>query len=83
MTSVVDRNVSATTDADSVSRIASQLSSKRSDYGSGRGRPIMLRLSPTVEGLLNLAKPESQSMSAFLRECAVSFALRKLDESQK
>ena len=83
MASIVDRNSPATADVDSVSRIASELSSKRSDHGSGRGRPIMLRLSPTVEGLLNLAKPEKQAMSAFLRECAVSFALRKLDESQK
>ena len=83
MATAVDRNEIETADADTVSRIASELSSARSEYGSGRGRPIMLRLSPTVEGLLNLAKPEDQPMSAFLRECAVSYTLRKLDESQK
>lgn len=51
--------------------------------GHEAGKPVMLRLSPTVEGLLNLAKPEDQPMSAFLRECAVSCALRKLEDIQK
>ena len=83
MASAVDTNETETANADSVSRIASEMSSARSEYGKGRGKAVMLRLSPTVEGLLNLAKPEDQPMSAFLRECAVSFALRKLDESQK
>ena len=83
MASAVDTNKIVTASADSVSRVASELSSARSEYGKGRGTPVMLRLSPTVEGLLNLAKPKDQPMSAFLRECAVSCALRKLEESQK
>ena len=83
MASAVDRNEIETACAESVSRIASELSSARSGYGEGRGKPVMLRLSPTVEGLLNLAKPEDQPMSSFLRECAVSCALRKLEDIQK
>lgn len=83
MASAIDNEETQTACADSIAEKASKLSSARSEYGKGRGTPVMLRLSPTVEMLLIKAKPEDQPMSAFLRECAVSYALRKLAESQE
>ena len=53
------------------------------DFRAGKGFAVTTRLSPTVLELIQLAKPEDQTMASFLRECALSEALRRLDESQK
>lgn len=70
------------TDAVSVAKVASAFARGRQRYGEGRSDAYCVRLSSTVKGLLEAAKPERQSMPEFLRECALTVALQRLEASQ-
>ena len=63
--------------------MANRLGRSQLQYGEGRGKSHCVRLNATLQGLLEMAKPEGQSMAAFLRECAVQVAFQRLEESQK
>jgi hypothetical protein len=67
----------------SVASVAKALSTKHNDRGRGRAISYCVRLSDTVTGLLEAAKPSDQSMVHFLREAAVTIALQRLEASQK
>jgi len=71
-----------TTDTVSVATVASAFARARQRHGEGRSNAFCVRLSPTVKGLLDAAKPERQSMPEFLRECALTVALQRLEASQ-
>lgn len=79
MSGAIGKNV---TDKDACARVAYGISNTALDHKSGRGHAILCRLSPTVEELLELAKPEGESMASFLRTCALEHALRKLGDAQ-
>jgi hypothetical protein len=67
----------------SVASVAKALSAGRRKYGAGRAAGYCVRLSDTITGLLEAAKPADQSMVHFLREAAVTIALQRLEASQK
>ena len=67
----------------SVTSVAKALSKERRRHGTGRAAGYCVRLSATVSGLLEAAKPADQSMVHFLREAAVTVALQRLEASQK
>jgi len=71
------------TSTPSVASVAKALSSGRRRVGTGRSAGYCVRLSATVAGLLEAAKPSDQSMVHFLREAAVTVALQRLEASQK
>ena len=54
----------------------------RAQTGKGRSQAHCVRLTGAVQSLLEHAKPDKQSMVAFLREAAVTVALQRLDASQ-
>ncbi len=66
-----------------VASVAKALSNGRRQHGTGRAAGYCVRLSGTVAGLLEAAKPANQSMLHFLREAAVTVALQRLETSQK
>jgi len=63
--------------------VASALAATRSSHGEGRGAAHLVRLNNAVLGLLEAAKPVDQPMVHFLKECAVTVALQRLEASQK
>jgi hypothetical protein len=67
----------------SMASVAKALSRKQFRDGSGRSPAYCVRLSDTVAGLLDAAKPADQSMVHFLKEAAVTVALQRLEASQK
>jgi hypothetical protein len=67
----------------SVASVAKALSKGRRQHGTGRAAGYCVRLSDTIAGLLEAAKPADQSMVHFLREAAVTVALQRLESSQK
>ncbi len=67
----------------STAAVARALSTTWNEDGQGRAPSYCVRLSETVAGLLEAAKPSDQSMVHFLREAAVTVALQRLEESQK
>jgi len=62
--------------------VAKAMSKTRMDDGSGMGKGVCVRLTPTVQNLLEHAKSETQSMPQFLREAAITVALQRLEDSQ-
>ena len=70
-------------DQDACARVAYGISKTALDSKTGRGFPILCRLSPTIRELLELAKPEKETMANFLRTCALEHALRKLSDTQE
>lgn len=80
MPAVIEQTSNAET---SLGTVASALAATRSTRGDGRGAAHMVRLNNAVLGLLEAAKPADQSMVSFLKECAVTVALQRLEASQK
>ena len=80
MSGAIENNV---INDDACARVAYGISNTILDGKSGRGHAVLCRLSPTVEELLELAKPEGETMASFLRTCAPEHALRKLGDTQE
>ena len=66
-----------------VSTIARAMANQPGTSGEGPSQAFCVRLSSTVLELLKAAKPKEQSMPQFLRECGVTVALQRLEDSQK
>ena len=69
-------------DVTKTSAVARALAKRSSQNGQGRAPSFCVRVSPTVMDLLEAAKPAKQSMVEFLRECALTVALQRLEASQ-
>lgn len=66
-----------------VTTVARAMAKQQNPNGAGTSQAFCVRLSSSVLGLLEAAKPEGQSMPQFLRECGVTVALQRLEDSQK
>ena len=75
-------SVNAETAETQLQSVARAMSKNRMTSGKGMAKAHCVRLSPTVSGLLEQAKPERQSMPEFLREAAITVALQRLEASQ-
>ena len=62
--------------------VAKAMSKTRMSDGTGMGKAVCVRLTPTVQDLLEHAKPVKQPMPEFLREAAITVALQRLEDSQ-
>jgi hypothetical protein len=66
-----------------INTVARAMAKTQNPTGAGMAQAFCVRLSSSVLGLLESAKPEEQSMVEFLRECGITVALQRLAESQK
>jgi hypothetical protein len=80
MTPVIEQTMTAEMP---VNTVAFALAGLRSRRGEGRGLAYCVRINDVVMDLLEAAKPADQSMVSFLKECAVTVSLQRVEASQK
>lgn len=70
------------TQEQSLDRVVTGLVATTARRGDGMGKAHCVRLNDVVLPLLEAAKPEGQSMVSFLKECAITVSLQRLEASQ-